>query len=153
MKNRYKDPDEIFDEPTMDAPNEPSKKEKARPKMKTQADVSIKKFGSGFRSIFGGNFFSHKEFLNSFQFIIMVFLFAILYIFNNYLAERNMIKLEKSKRDLIEFRQEYISSKSDMMDSLKESSIQLKLLEIGVVENNTPPIKLMIQKDSTKNDR
>lgn len=153
MKNRYKDPDEIFDEPTIETSNEPSKKEKSRPKMKTQADVSIKKIGYGFRSIFGGNFFSRKEFLTSFPYIIMLFLFAILYIFNNYLAEKNMIKLEKSKRDLIEFRQEYISSKSDMMDSLKESSIQLKLLEIGVIENSTPPIKLMIQKDSVKNDR
>ncbi len=153
MKNRYKDPDEIIDESTVEASEEPTKKEKSRPKMKTQADVNIKKIGSSFRSIFGGSFFSRKEFLNSFPYIIMLFLFAILYIFNNYLAEKNMIKLEKSKRDLIEFRQEYISSKSDMMDSLKESSIQLKLLEIGVVENNTPPIKLMLQKDSTKNDR
>lgn len=153
MKNRYKDPDEIFDEPKINTSDEPSKNEKSRPKMKTQTDVNIKKIGFGFRSIFGGNFFSRKEFLNSFPYIIMLFLFAILYIFNNYLAEKNMIKLEKSKRDLIEFRQEYISSKSDMMDSLKESSIQLKLLEIGVVENNTPPIKLILQKDSTKNDR
>lgn len=153
MKNKYREPDEVFDEKPEEDSKESSRKEQARPKMKTQADVSIKKIGSGFRSVFGGTFFSKNEFLTLLPYILMLFFFAILYIFNNYLAEKNMIKLEKSKKDLVEFRHEFISTKSDMMDSLKESSIQLKLLTIGVVENNTPPIKLLIQTDSTKNDR
>ena len=100
MKNKYREPDEVFDEKPEEYSKESSRKDQARPKMKTQADVSIKKIGSGFRSVFGGGIFSKNEFLSLLPYILMLFLFAILYIFNNYLAEKNMIKLEKSKKRL-----------------------------------------------------
>lgn len=153
MKNKYKSPNDVFN----DTPEEESKKttqrQKKRPRMTSHSDTIFKHIGIGLGNILGGSALSKREFLLWMPFIFMLFSFAIIYIFNNYYAEKNMIKLERTKRELTEFRYEYISTKSDMMDSLRESTISSKLSSIGIVDNNKPPIKLVYQPDTVKNVR
>ena len=153
MKNKYKSPDDVFNDASEVSSTKTSQRTKERPKMTSHSENMFKRIGMAFGEVLGGSILSKKEFLSWIPFFLMLFGFAIIYIFNNYYAEKNMIKLERNKRDLIEFRHEYISTKSDMMDSLRESTISNKLNSIGIIENNKPPIKLVIQPDTVKNVR
>lgn len=153
MKNKYKSPDDVFNDAPESSSKRTAQKPKERPKMASHSENMFKRIGMAFGDVLGGSILSKKEFLSWIPYFLMLFGFAIIYIFNNYYAEKNMIKLERNKRDLIEFRHEYISTKSDMMDSLRESTISTKLISIGITDNNKPPIKLEYKPDSIKNVR
>ncbi len=153
MKNKYKSPDDFFNDAPEASPKKTSQKTNERPKMASHSENIFKRIGMAFGDVLGGSILSKREFLSWIPFFLLLFGFAIIYIFNNYYAEKNMIKLERSKRELIEFRHEYISTKSDMMDSLRESTISARLNSIGIMDNNKPPIKLVYQPDSVKNVR
>lgn len=153
MKNKYKSPDDVFNDTPKEESNKTKQKQKKRPQMTTHSENVFKRIGRGLGNILGGSILSKREFLLWMPFIFLLFSFAIIYIFNNYYAEKNMIKLERTKRELTEFRHEYISTKSDMMDSLRESTISSRLSSIGILDNNKPPIKLVYQPDSVKNVR
>lgn len=153
MKNKYRSTEDVFNDASEEQSKKTSQREKKRPQMTTHSENVFKRIGRGLGNILGGSILSKREFLLWMPFIFLLFSFAIIYIFNNYYAEKNMIKLERTKRELTEFRHEYISTKSDMMDSLRESTISSRLSSIGILDNNKPPIKLVYQPDSVKNVR
>ncbi len=133
MKNQFKQPDiKEEDEYIMKDENE---------------RIRGNKFSSFFQSFFGGGILTKKSIIKSIPFYLFLTALAILYIYNNNLAEKKIIKIEKLKKELIELRYEYISSKSNMMDSLKQSLVIEKLETIGIKESNTAPKKIFIKTD------
>ena len=104
----------------------------------------LKSITKGYRDIFGGDILIQKSVLKQLPFFMLLVVLLVLYIFNNNLAEKNLIKIERTKKELIELRYEYISSKADMMDSLKQSMVQKKLELLGIKEPTNPPHKIFI---------
>jgi len=144
MANKYKkaveEEPEVIPEPK---PKEEEKKEAEAPK-KRPMNPKFKSITKGYRDIFGGDILIQKSVLKQLPFIMLLVVLLVLYIFNNNLAEKNLIKIERTKKELIELRYEYISSKADMMDSLKQSMVQKKLELLGIKEPTNPPHKIFI---------
>ncbi len=153
MANKYKKVEEEPEEEPVIVPEESVEEE---PKVKEQpkkrvANPMLKGVASGYRDILGGDILTKKGVLKQLPFIFLLFILMVAYIYNNNLAEKNLIKIERTKKELIELRYEYISSKSDMMDSLKQSLVQKKLETIGIKEAQNPPHKIYI--NTTKSDK
>ena len=148
MANRYKK--EVEEEPEVVSEPKPEeeKREPETPK-KRPMNPKFKSMAKGYRDIFGGDILIQKSVLKQLPFIMLLVAMLVLYIFNNNLAEKNLIKIERTKKELIELRYEYISSKADMMDSLKQSMVLQKLELLGIKEPTNPPHKIFINTGKT----
>jgi hypothetical protein len=154
MANKYKTP--IEEEPEIEEIEEPIEEEieeepEEAPKVKKPMSPRLKSVSRGFRDILGGDMLSKKTVIKQLPFLSLLFVFAIAYIYNNNKAEQHLILIEKNKKELIELRYEYISSKADMMDSLKQSIVLKKLEAMGIKESMSPPHKMYI--NTTKPDK
>jgi len=131
MKNKYKEPEiKEEDDYIMTEENE---------------RVKSNKFNSIFQSVFGGGMLTKKSIVKLIPYYLLLTALAIVYIYNNNLSEKKIIKIETLKKELIELRYEYISSKSNMMDSLKQSIVNDKLEKIGIKESNIAPKKVFVK--------
>ena len=148
MANRYKKVVEEEPEVAPESKPEEEKREPETPK-KRPMDPKFKLIAKGYRDIFGGDILIQKSVLKQLPFIMLLVAMLVLYIFNNNLAEKNLIKIERTKKELIELRYEYISSKADMMDSLKQSMVLQKLELLGIKESTNPPHKIFINTGKT----
>ncbi|MEI6346347.1 MAG: FtsL-like putative cell division protein [Bacteroidota bacterium] len=150
MANRFKKIEEEEEE-YQEEVEIPVEKEKEAVKERTPINPKYKGAFKGFREILGGEMLSKSSVIQQFPFLLMMALFAGLYIYNNNVAEKNLIKIERTKKELIELRYEYISSKADMMDSLKQSMVLKKLETMGIKESNNPPHKIYL--NTTKSEK
>ncbi len=64
------------------------------------------------------------------------------YIYNAHRAERNVRKLDELNRDIKDLRAEYITLKSEHMSASKQSDVAERLAPFGLVEPETPPLRL-----------
>lgn len=147
MANKYKHEEEK--EPEFVPEIEPEEEEIEEPKeaeqpKKRPENPAIKGIATGYRDILGGDILTKGSVIKQLPFIFLLFGLVVVYIYNNNLAEKNLIQIERTKKELIELRYEYISSKSDMMDSLKQSMVQKKLESLGIKEPSNPPHKIYI---------
>jgi len=76
--------------------------------------------------------------------ILFVTFIIVFYIGNNHYAEKTTRKIEKLENDVEELRADYTSLKADYMFSSKQSEVAKKVKSIGLVENETPPIKIIV---------
>jgi hypothetical protein len=77
--------------------------------------------------------------------ILFVTFITIFYIGNNHYAEKTTRKIEKLETEVEELRADYTSLKADYMFSSKQSEVAKKVEKLGLQENNTPPIKIVIE--------
>ncbi len=144
MANRFKkiveetpEVEVVEEQPKADITDDESSRQK-------QNNPRLKSVASFYREILGGDILTKEVVLKQMPFIMLVFLLVVVYIYNNNLAEKNIMKIERTKKELIELRYEYISSKADMMDSLKQSMVQKKLEALEIKEPSNPPHKIYI---------
>lgn len=71
---------------------------------------------------------------------------GIFYIANSYNAEKTIIEISRTKKQLEELRFEYITTKSNLMFESKQSEVAYKLANSQIKESTTPPIKLISKK-------
>ncbi len=89
-------------------------------------------------TIYGG-FLEKKETIRMAPYFVLFIFLGILYITNSYISEKNKREIQKTKKELIQLRYEYISSKSQLMDSTRQSYIARKLEQSGIKESTVPP--------------
>lgn len=77
--------------------------------------------------------------------ILFVTFLTIFYIGNNHFAEKTTRKIEKLKTEVEELRADYTSLKADYMYSSKQSEVARKVKVMGLKENDTPPVKIIIK--------
>ncbi len=71
---------------------------------------------------------------------------GIFYIGNNHWAEKTVRKIDKMQIEVEELRADYTSLKADYMFASKQSEVARKVKKIGLVESQTPPNKIIIEK-------
>ena len=76
--------------------------------------------------------------------ILFITFIIIFYIGNNHYAEKTTRKIEKLENEVEELRADYTSLKADYMFSSKQSEVAKKVKSLGLIENETPPIKIAI---------
>jgi len=97
-------------------------------------------------TLFGG-FMEKRETARLAPYFILFILMSLIYITNAYVSEKNNRKIQETKQELIKLRYEYISSKSQLMDSSRQSYIARKLEATGIKESTVPPTIIIVDEE------
>lgn len=100
-------------------------------------------FSKSAASILDGSFLTRENLLSQLPFIIFITFLAIIYIANSYNAEKTIIEINRTKKQLEELRYEYVTTKSNLMFQSKQSEVAYRLATSQVKESTVPPIKLI----------
>lgn len=98
--------------------------------------------GKSFISILDGSFLTRENLLMQIPFFIYITILGIIYIANSYNAEKTIIDISRSKKQLEELRYEYITTKANIMFESKQSEIAYRLQSREIKESLVPPVKL-----------
>ena len=101
-----------------------------------------------FHNIIIGEFFVRDSFFRNIPYIGYLTVLAIIYISNNYYAEKTFRKIEKTQKELKELRFQYISTRSDLMFHSKQTEIAKRVIQAGLQETTIPPYKIFIDRDT-----
>lgn len=107
-------------------------------------------FGKAILSVLDGTILTREKVVQSVPFLFYITLLAIIYIANNYYAEKTITHIERTKKESKELRSEYITTKSEFMYKSRQSIIVPRLLPYGIKESLIPPEKIIVDKSSTK---
>ena len=89
--------------------------------------------------IFKGDFLSKKENQEHLPFILFVVLLIIINITLYYNAEYLARNIDRAEKDLYQLRVEYITTKSELMDKYKRSTIENTVKNRGLQSSLIPP--------------
>ncbi|MGE5382456.1 MAG: FtsL-like putative cell division protein [Omnitrophica WOR_2 bacterium] len=134
-KNSFKK-EEIFKEEIL-------KEKKSRFKKIRMINKNVS-FTKSLASVLDGSFLTRENLLRQIPFIIFITFLGIIYIANSYNAEKTIIEISRTKKELEELRYEYITTKSSLMFQSKQSEVAYRLSTSQVKESTVPPVKLVI---------
>ncbi len=83
-------------------------------------------------------------------FVFFLTFLGILYIANGYYAQRTVRELQKVGDELKALRSEYITIKSDLNYSSKQSQVAQATEPYGIKESTVPPTKIVVSTDDMK---
>ncbi len=99
------------------------------------------------RNILGGTFLTKERTAKHLPFMLFLAFLAIIYIGNSYYAEKNIRKIERLQKQLKEMRYEYVTIKSYLMHSSRQSQVANSLKDKGIKESTVPPNKIFVEED------
>ncbi len=97
-------------------------------------------------SILDGSILTSDWAIEKIPFFFFLFLLALIYIGNNYIAQAKVKKIDSINKELKDLRDEHISVKSDLMYFTKRSELAKRLKDRGVKEATNPPFKIYVLK-------
>lgn len=100
--------------------------------------------GGKVKSILEGSFLVREKMIGLLPFLVFLTGIALLYIFNSNYANRTIITISKTKKQIEEQRFEYINTKSKLMQITRQTEIAKRLQYSGLKESKTPPRKILI---------
>ncbi|MEI6059463.1 MAG: FtsL-like putative cell division protein [Bacteroidota bacterium] len=105
-----------------------------------------KKSGGGnVKSILEGSFLLRDKVIGLLPFLIFLTGIGLLYIFNSNYANRTIISISKTKKQIEEQRFEYINTKSKLMQTTRQTGIAKRLQNSGLKESKVPPRKILVE--------
>jgi len=93
-------------------------------------------------SILNGRIFTSSKVVKLLPFIFYLVFIIMLYVANSYYSEKTKIELDHLKKEMKSLRDEYISTKSNLMFISKQSEVAKRLEQTGIKESTVPPVKL-----------
>ncbi len=99
------------------------------------------------QNILGGAFLTRESTAKHLPFLLFLAFVAIIYIGNSYYAEKNIRKIERLQKQLKEMRYEYVTNKSHVMQSSRQSQVANSLKNKGIKESTVPPNKIVVEED------
>ncbi len=124
-----------------------------RMKHRNEAASSAKSWFSGtsigrhFQSVLDGSVLTNGRNVVSLPFILFLTGLAMVYIANNYYAQRKIREMNMVENQMKELRFEYRSTNSFLMFESKQSEVARKLKGTGVEESTEPPKKLFYKQN------
>lgn len=100
-------------------------------------------FSRSVAGVLDGSFLTRNHLINQMPFILFVTFLGIIYIANSYNAEKTIIDISRTKKELEELRYEYITTKSNLMFVSKQSEVAYRLASKEIKESVIPPFKLI----------
>jgi cell division protein FtsL len=114
----------------------------AEPKVEKKPKGNKK--STGVKSILEGSFLVREKVISLLPFLIFLTTIGLLYIFNSNYANRTIISISKTKKQIEEQRFEYINTKSKLMQTTRQTEIAKRLVNSGLKESKTPPRKIVL---------
>jgi hypothetical protein len=133
-------------EPAPVKPTKPEKEKKYRLHKLSMKNRHIS-VGKSLASVLDGSFLTKENLLRQIPFIVFITFLGLFYIANSYNAEKTIIEINRTKKQLEELRYEYITTKAALMFQSKQSEIAYRLANSQVKESTVPPIKLVKKTD------
>ena len=120
------------------------KYESSKRRKNSNIDRSLKRF---FTSILDGSILTRRELVRQMPFIIFLTILALLYIGNQYHAEKVAIRISELKTDIKRLRSKSLSISSDLMYLSNQVEIKKLLHERGIKleESTDPPQRIVVQ--------
>jgi hypothetical protein len=115
------------------------------PKPVKQLKGKRKQSSGKVKSILEGSFLVRDKVIGLLPFLIFLTGIGLLYIFNSNYANRTIISINKTKKQIVEQRFEYINTKSKLMQTTRQTEIAKRLKNSGLKESKTPPRKILIE--------
>jgi hypothetical protein len=115
------------------------------PKPVKQQKGKRKQSSGKVKSILEGSFLVRDKVIGLLPFLIFLTGIGLLYIFNSNYANRTIISINKTKKQIVEQRFEYINTKSKLMQTTRQTEIAKRLKNSGLKESKTPPRKILIE--------
>ncbi len=114
--------------------------------VKETSDKEQQKSGSMLQSMLNGSFLTFEKSPGLLPFLMFLSVIAVLFIANNYYAEKKVRELESMRHEVTELRTIYISNKAELMYLSNQSEIARRLMPKGIVESTVPPRILQVEK-------
>jgi hypothetical protein len=92
-----------------------------------------------------GSFMQRRTVIRQLPFLLLITLMGVAYIFNSNYADRIVIQISKSKKELQELRYHYVNTKAKLMYASRQSTLAGALAGRGIKESLTPPVKIMAE--------
>jgi hypothetical protein len=118
-----------------DEPQAPTQ-EKTEPKSRKRFSI---------KSILEGSFLTREKVIGQLPFLVVLTLIGVTYIFNANYSDKMIIRISKTKKELQELRYNYITTKSRLMQSRRQSELVHRLESRGIKESKVPPRKIIIE--------
>jgi len=117
----------------------------AEPKPAKQPKIKKKASAGNVKSILEGSFLIRDKVIRLLPFLLFLTGIGLLYIFNSNYANRTIISISKTKKQIEEQRFEYINTKAKLMQTTRQTEIAKRLQNRGLKESKTPPRKILIE--------
>lgn len=96
----------------------------------------------GLKWILDGSFLSRENIRKQFPFLVFLTFLGVVYIFSNNYADKIVIEINKTKKQLEELRFDYITTKAKLMQTSRQSQLVKILAPKGIREALEPPAKI-----------
>ena len=104
----------------------------------------MSKFKQKFYNVLKGKFLVDEDAQKNWGFILFLTVLAMLMISSSHRIDRKVQRIAELNKDKRELRAQFVATKSDLMKLKMESSISVKMQEIGLYASQTPPIKIKV---------
>ena len=101
-------------------------------------------------NILRARFLVNEDANKNWLFIIYVVVLVILMIGNTNNYEQKIFKIKALDDQVKELRSEFADRRKQLMDLKLESTVEIKMLEKGIIPSETPPIKIKVKKEEEK---
>jgi hypothetical protein len=116
--------------------------------LKAKGKSKGKQTGGKIKGILEGSFLVREKVIGLLPFLVFLTGIGLLYIFNSNYANRTIITISKTKKQIEEQRFEYINTKSKLMHTTRQTEIAKRLQNSGLKESKTPPRKILIDQSN-----
>lgn len=112
-----------------------------------EASPATNSKGSRLKGILGGSFLAWEKVLAILPFLIFLTLLGMLSIYNSNYAEHTIIQINKTKKQIEEYRFNYINTKSQLLSASRQSELARRLASRGIYESKKPPLKIIVNEN------
>ena len=100
-----------------------------------------KKKRTSLKEIIGGDILAGDFFRRQTKLLVLVMVLVLLYINNRYVCQRQMIEIDRLKKELIDIRYDALTRNSELMEKSRQSRIEeyVATRESDLQTSTTPP--------------
>lgn len=114
---------------------------------RTQGKKRSGSVGKTVQNVLGGNFLSREGAVRLLPYFLFLTILLMFYIANTYYAERTERDIQSLRKSLKELRNEYITTRSELMNQSQQSEVARRLEAIDINESRVPPVKVIKKKE------
>jgi len=129
---------------TIRQPEQETTAQEAKPREKKRGKNRLK-------LLLEGTFLTREKVIRQLPFLVMITLLGVLYIFNSNYADKMVIHINTTKKEIKELRYNYINTKARLMQGTRQSELVYRLEARGIKESKIPPRKIIVG-DSEEKD-
>lgn len=117
--------------------------EKQAPASKPKSNKK-NRVGGQVKSVLEGSFLAKGKVTKMLPFLVFLTALGLALIFSSNSANKIIIEISRTKKQIEEYRYSYINTKSKLLQTSKQSEIAKRLANRGVKESKIPPRKILI---------